>query len=129
MEFEALGCPATGGNRTLSLTFICDPHAGTAPLPVYPDHTTLATQYIVRRWYSSVHVRNAAHTYCSVPSMLQPLLLAGHFPAYGEPETWTEGGKAAALNPALGYPAWVNRTGPYLPVEGPSGKCSHSMVW
>lgn len=45
MEFTAGGCPSTHGNRTLSLTFICDPHAGT--YSGMPGRTLLYSTYVV----------------------------------------------------------------------------------
>ncbi|CAI5930532.1 unnamed protein product [Closterium sp. NIES-65] len=49
---------------------------------------------------------------------------------YGHPEPWTEGGKKAALNPTLSYPAWANRSGDVIPVgrEAPVS-CLFQMVW
>ncbi|CAI5464871.1 unnamed protein product [Closterium sp. Yama58-4] len=49
---------------------------------------------------------------------------------YGHPEPWTEGGKKAALDPNLSYPAWANRSGDVIPVgrEAPVS-CLFQMVW
>ncbi|CAI5522235.1 unnamed protein product [Closterium sp. Naga37s-1] len=47
---------------------------------------------------------------------------------YGAPEAWTEKGQQAALDPALTFPSWVDRTGAIIPI-GNETSCTYDMVW
>lgn len=104
-------------------TFPC---LGLRKLPSWLQHVRMLFQRKstdpvseLRSWLQ--HVFSCSHQEI-VPMVL---VLAG----YGQPHAWTVKGLAAAFNPDLPFPQWVDRTASTVVPIGTQSTCSYQMVW